>query len=562
MSLDGISADLTLADQRFQIFRQMSRAPRAMVEIASETMAARLPALQGDRAHPETYGAWLLRQLGLPRIEVPSAPTRPDSDPSPVSINDYLLYSDLPKEEIRSDVFGHRNVFKDIKRRYVFEILYGQYDVGVAQLQDELREVRGTIRMAQHDQSAFERIVKGTQWENRANLESKLARAQEELDIIKSRRRAARATAPMSPKSTELRKSIASLDASLASKRDARDKEAADVERIRALGEQLKTQMERLTRAIVANVELLDIEFVVCPRCGADVDASRASSAHCYLCLQAPKLQPSRSALIEEQNRLALQYGETRELANVRTERHAALNNEIERYEKERVTLGAQLDEELKTFVSDSADAIEEIAAKSARLKETVARLKDYLSLYARREETEHLLASAREREGALLAQLEEANARREDVEARIKSLEVYFTSVLERLSLPGFLGTISGNIDRRTYMPSVSGRSFETLQSEGLSVEVNVAHALAHQLNALAHGIKLPNILLIDGISGAFGERGLDPERLDALYEEILRVCESANGALQVIVADIRVPSRLLQYVTLELTEAQRLVP
>ena len=39
----------------------------------------------------------------------------------------------------------------------------------------------------------------------------------------------------------------------------------------------------------------------------------------------------------------------------------------------------------------------------------------------------------------------------------------------------------------------------------------VNIAHALAHQLTCIHFDLKLPNILLIDGLSGNIGYEGLE---------------------------------------------------
>lgn len=563
-ALAGTTAEVTLNSERYQIFRSMSRADTAIVEVAGAEVTERLPALKSDGTNP-TYGQWLLRVLGLPRLEVPSAPTRPESDPTPVSINDYMLYCDLPKEEIRSDVFGHRHPFRDIKRRYVFEILYGQYDVETAQLQDELRGVRLEIRNAEQDVSAFERVVRGTALENRAALERDLQKAKDKLAGLRKERSTLADQAPKEPRIDQLRTSMRMLDQHLNTARVARQKEIADVERFEVLARQLETQINRLTRAIVAQNALLDIDFVVCPRCGSSVDTDRADLLHCYLCLQEPIARPTHDELIEEQDRLALQLQETRQLSVTRTARATELGSEMRALEEKRNRVGLELDEALKTFVSDSAARLEQLAAERAALKERVKRLEDYISLYERRATVAQVLEEARRREADLLAKLEVAKTRREDVEARIQRLEHHFTEILRRLMLPDFLGDVVevvGQIDRRTYLPSVSGRVFETLQSEGLSVEVNVAHALAHQLTALEEGLLLPNVLLIDGISGAFGERGYDPERVSAIYRELLRVCDASGGRLQVIVADTRVPDFASKWVVLELTEAERLVP
>jgi hypothetical protein len=61
------------------------------------------------------------------------------------------------------------------------------------------------------------------------------------------------------------------------------------------LRNQLRTQLGRLTQAVVAGARFFDFDFVVCPRCGSAVDRSRGDETrHCYLCLQEPPPAPTR----------------------------------------------------------------------------------------------------------------------------------------------------------------------------------------------------------------------------------------------------------------------------
>lgn len=557
----GVAAKLTLLDSELDVYRPLSSSRTAKVDIAGANIAERLPASQASGGKP-SYATFLLERLGLPRIEVPSAPTRPESDPTPVSISDYLSYCELPKEEIRSDVFGHRHPFKDIKRRYVFEILFGQYDVETARIQDDLRATRHRLHSLEQDERAFDRLLDGTRWENRAELEKELAAASSRRTDL-GRRATALSERNVEDGATQtLRRNVKRLDGTLADLGEAVRRERTDVERFETLAVQLETQTNRLTRAIVANRQLLDIDFVVCPRCGSAVDRARETAGCCYLCLQAPAKSYSRHELVAEQDRVAAQLEETKHLLITRQRRIGELELQLTTVREERDECGRELDHVLASFVSDSAAEIQSLANKRGELTERIRRLRDYLKLYDKRQPLQAMLAELRTGEQGLLAELEEAKARRQDVEQRIQDLEEVFTELLRSLSLPGFLGEPVGEINRRTYMPSVSGRDFETLQSEGLAVEVNIAHALAHQLTAIKHGLRLPSILLIDGISGAFGDKGYDPARVASIYAQLFAACTRAEGELQIVVADTRIPEAARQHVILELTEEDRLVP
>ncbi len=86
----AISGRLLLGDKTFGIVRPFVSTTTAKVDIAWEGGALRLPALQPDETADTTFARWLLTELGLPELRVPSAPTLPESTPTPVTISDYL----------------------------------------------------------------------------------------------------------------------------------------------------------------------------------------------------------------------------------------------------------------------------------------------------------------------------------------------------------------------------------------------------------------------------------------------------------------------------------------
>lgn len=64
---------------------------------------------------------------------------------------------------------------------------------------------------------------------------------------------------------------------------------------------------------------MVDFDFVVCPRCGQDVDRHRVEHPICYLCEQ-PELvsAPNLEALLKEQDRVTFQITETEQLLSER----------------------------------------------------------------------------------------------------------------------------------------------------------------------------------------------------------------------------------------------------
>jgi hypothetical protein len=72
---------------------------------------------------------------------------------------------------------------------------------------------------------------------------------------------------------------------------------------------------------------------------------------------------------------------------------------------------------------------------------------------------------------------------------------------------------------------------------------------------------LKLPNILLIDGLSGKIGYEGLDRECIEAIYAYIIRISQEHRNRLQIIMSDNTVPESVRAYVFAEFDDDRKLI-
>ena len=491
---------------------------------------------------------------------MPSAPSRPESDPTPVSINDYFSYSYLAQEELGFAVFGHRDPFRNIKRKYVFEITYGFYDVEDAQLRDRLRYVHTRLGELRSRRELFDTFFEGTPLENRARIEHELR----EVDTkLRETERAALelATVPQRASGTaELRTEILTLEGELSELLRASEAERTSLGNLLQLANQLEAQSDKLTRSIVSHKHLMDLEFVVCPRCGTGLERHRAESGTCVLCLQVPSLTYSRDTLIEEQGAVEYQLRETQDLLREREDRATDLETRLTRVRGEVAERKAELEFETRSYVSEQAKEIASVAAQRAQLIARSRQLHEYLDVLAKIDDTERIAAKFAVEKDKLDQQLAAAAAKSNKGYARVESLKEYFNLLLEELRPPKFGERDTSGINSTTYLPDYYGRAFVELSSPGLATLVNLAHALAHQLTAIKLGLKLPQLLVIDGLSEHLGQEGLDPERLRAAYGVLMRLAKT-HPELQVILVDNEIPDEARGFVRLELSEEDRLI-
>jgi hypothetical protein len=551
-----------LADSDYRVLRPVVSSPSAKIEIAGSDEALRLPVMLRDETAGNTYDEWIMERLGLPILEVPRAPTKPESEPVPVTINDYLLYCLLAQHEIDSSVFGHSDVYKNIKRKYVFEIIYGLYSLTLARLQEEYRDVDMRTRQARQSIDILGQLLVDTPWANRALLQQELDATKNLIsDLEQSARRNTQALDQPQPVA-RLRQQVIDLDFQLAGLRTAILDEQRGVEQLEVLLRQLQTESSRITRSIVAGEYLLDFDFKICPRCGLPVDSQRTQRGGCYLCCQEGGSSISRDAMIEEQDRVGAQILETQDLIAVRRESLLNLRRNIEDLEAGRRQASSELDFQSQIYLSDSATAQAETAAQRARLYESRTRLADYLTLYTKHDETALELSRLEQRRQELLAQMEAESHQEHHAEEKIRYLEHLLDEILDKFQTPRFCEQHRATIDRDTYLPIVDGRRFNQLSSQGLQVLVNLAHAIAHQLTALEFGLALPGILLIDGPTSNLGHEYEDRERVEAVYQYLIELGDRLGDRLQLIVVDNDVPAIAQSYIQVRLTDEDRLVP
>jgi hypothetical protein len=560
-TVTAVLGEIVIGDTNYSIVRPVVTTRTARVDIASKNMATRLPIAQLDSEAHQTYLQWLLEKLGLPYLQVPSAPTKPESEPTPVSIRDYLSYCTLTQDEIGEEIFSHKDYIKNIKRKYVFEIIYGIYNVETAQIQDKLRDVQVKLRELKNQGTLFSLFLKDTVLENRAEIERKLNTAITDLENIESVIDQKHNELGVSSQSEQLQRSVLSIESDVQHISAEIESETRSIDDIKRLSLQLETQASRVTRSIVAEKHLADIDFIVCPRCGSQVTYDRANGEVCYLCLQAIKPEGGRQSLIEEQARIEAQLQEAQELLVARENNVALLKKELVKKQAEESRIKQELDFQTRTFVSSSASQIASLAASRAELKLEVDKYTEYSRIFQKLDQAQRQVEDLEREKVELEQQLEASLGKEEVVKERINYLNDQYNDILEAFYPPEF-GERNSIIDRNTYLPEYHGRRFDEISSPGLATLVSIAYLLAHQRTSIHLNLGLPNILLIDGLSEHLGKEGFDPKRQEAVYKYIIQMSEELGDIFQVIIVDNEVPSIARRFVRLELSESERLIP
>jgi hypothetical protein len=567
-SVRAVQGTVQLRQFEWRIYRPLVTTSDAPVEVARvdednpEPEAIRLAATGAEAS----YSSFLLSQLGLPIVVVPEGSSGATARLNPVSMTDWLGYCIVTGDELDSEVFGHRETFRDRKRRAVFELIYGLYDSELSDLLAQRRSVELKLDALEHDGDIIAKFLAGTPFADGLVLAAELDAREQQLIQVRAARNA------LVTRSASGAGEIGSLRGRVLELRLTRDRLhedstllSAQLDDLSELLRQLNSQSAKLTRAIVAGEWLVDFDFVVCPRCGNDVSPTSEDDGNCYLCHQPERPGNSQEVLLAEQRRVVSQIGETESVSQLRAESLAETQRSLDEVDAQLGAEARQLDSVTASFVSDEATVISLQAAEEARLETEIAKLVEYGHLLSRRDDRDSEKAQLQQQ---LFALSESIDAKSVDVgtaEDNIRALESRLFEYLERLHIPQLADTLTVRINRTTFMPEVSGRSFDELSSQGLKTLVNAAHALAHHTVAIDRGLPLPGFLVLDGVSANSGHDGFDQDRIEDLYRLILEIGIDYLDTLQLVVVDNDVPGQLAdelaQYDVLVLSQADRLI-
>jgi hypothetical protein len=356
----ALSGHVVLGERPWSIYRPTVTTKETPVEVAEqdqavgqEGIALRLPATGSGG-----YGEFVLTQLGLPIVLVPRARQEPTTELSPVTINDWLNYCIVTGDELDVQVFGHRETFRDLKRRWVFEIAYGLYDEEIAQLSAAVRKIDLQIRVTESESEVVRQFLASAEVGEKRELERELSTQRAALADVQQRQGDWQGQGREEPAGE-----IAALRDRVLTSREQLDRMRAEVRQhdaqirdLQELERQLTSLSKRLTRSIVADEWMVDFEFVVCPRCGHNVDSQRAEAPICYLCEQPePETAPNRESLIREQDRVIYQIAETVQLLAERRESLSRVRARAEQMTGELAVVSSRLDAATSEFVSSHA---------------------------------------------------------------------------------------------------------------------------------------------------------------------------------------------------------------
>lgn len=541
-NVESVTLRVRIGEARLQLARSLDKAKQRTVRVTDLLTQERLPDHSTDLDADHSLNSLLMTSLGF-RDGLRASAEKSEKAGNRVTFADVLAYLYISQHQINHDIAYSQDPFRNLKRRVVFELLFGLTDADILDLRTRANELAGKISAAEARHAAVIEFLTESGTTQREEAQRRLdaaeageAAAQEELTLLRDE------LDPVSDRNTRaLRDLLADAERGVA----ALTSDVTDIDRrqaqLSAERRRVETDLDRLSRMREANLVLAPIEFTVCPRCMQKLKDREVPDGACRVCLQPDPVDDAADGdqyetrqlrdQIQEMSEQIVALGRQRALIEQTAAEKARLidllNRQIEQRTADRVS------PRLQAF-SDAAQALATAHSEQQRWEavlqqwDVVAGLREYV----RTLRVEHATI-----EGDIsLAQQNLAERRNEVIEA----LSEEFSTTVRAIGIPG---ATTASIDPRKYLPVINGNVFskDNQLNGGLTTSTQIAYWCSLVAVALRMSdVPYPLFLLIDSPRMALNtSEGLSRE----MYRRLTTLVGTQPGRLQVIIADNELP-------------------
>jgi hypothetical protein len=494
-----------------------------------------------NRKNMPKVGEELLAAIGLPRdLRIPRRISRPTAETVRISFYDVYRYLYLDQNSIDNNVVGHNDGNLDIKRRAVFQLVYGLTSARIVELATERGRLYQRAQRSRDSAKSIREFLVANGESDPTQLSLERRQAEQQLAAAESRLTELRAGRTLPSVEGELIREISAHRARLAELEEQANSLRRDVEKDRSVLSQLDIDEGTIKREVSASRSLSGLEFICCPRCLQSVEGRNLDPGVCLLCRQS--LPDSDEDAAIDIQRIRDQRRETETLLQEDLRNLERITTELNqlRYNLAELLTRAQARETdpSSPVLDEVADASRAAADASARVRQIVAaqgRWASYGRLVQEAEETEAIAIRLRGEEDLLRAQLDENLS-------KVTELSQTFNDVLAGLRDPWFK---EAHVDRGSYLPMVDGEPFDMVSVGGArKTLVNLAYHIANFMMSLSEGdaVLLPTLLIIDSPRKNVGEAAMDRDVVEAIYRRLRALQDAMQHhprGFQIIIAD-----------------------
>lgn len=541
-NIDSVTLQVRIGDARLQLARSLDSAKRRKVRVTDLITQDRLPDHDIGLDAEYSLNSLLMKSLGL-RDDLRASSEKSKKAGNRVTFADILAYLYIPQRQINHDIAYSQDPFRDLKRRTVFEILYGLTDFEILELRAQANGLAHDIDVAEARHAAVVDFLHESGTKQREEAERKLHAA--ETSEAAAEQQLAQLRDELDPVSDSNTRALRDLLSD--AERGAADLAAAvtDINRrqsqLTAERRRVEADLDRLGRMREANLVLANIEFKVCPRCMQSLDGREIPVDACRVCLQPDPVSADVSDDQYETRQLRDQIQEMSEQIVALSSQKAAAEQATT--EKNRLInlLNAQIEQRTAERVSPRLQAFSDVAQALASARseqqqwEAILRQWDVVTDLSQHVRTLNSRRAQLQSDIKLAQQM--LDKRRTEV---IGALSEEFAAIVRAIGIPGVK---NATIDPKRYLPVINGDVFS--KDNQLGGGLTTATQIAYWCSLVAVALRAPDslyplFLLIDSPRMALNTAvGMNK----AMYRRLTTLAGTLPGRLQVIIADNELP-------------------
>lgn len=495
------------------------------------------------KINQDTVGDMLLNVLGIPRVSIPRARSRATSATVPLTFNDLYSYLYVEQKEIDRSVVHHTEVFREPKRRAIFELMFGLADPELLEVEVALGRLRDQSKEADERAQAVRGFLATSTFAEEETIRQELlrvnddrVRARNDLESLRDE------IAQLTENHSGLRDDLAAAERDLHVTRQAVEVCRNEVEyRAQSLS-QLHLDREREDRTVAALRRLSPLEFVTCPRCLQELDSDRANVGTCIVCLQPDPVEPPVKIEDKDLADLDSQIEDFSELLDRAQKNAENANATYVRAEQRYEIIRKRFDEATASAVTPRFEEISILSANVANAEAEDRRLRELLTFF---DQSRELAAEVNRLQGERVemeARLRELRLRLQARRSVVERLGGEFDEMIRSLGVPW---ATHATIDATNYLPLVNGDKYDILAvAGGTKTIVTVAYHLTLLRYALtARDTFLPQMLIIDTPRKNLGANDADQEIGNRIFSQIETLANASPDRVQFIIADNDLP-------------------
>jgi hypothetical protein len=487
--------------------------------------------------------------LGINPIKVRRSKRDPDTPLVRLSFRDIMWYCYLEQDHLDSSFFRLDETFVQQKSRDVMRFTVGYYTQRLNDLEIELEDIRdqhyGKIEAAKQlrsflDQYGYssEEEVKNMEEDINKNLQN-VHNEQQELR---------KGYTPKIHLTDDLRNHLRIISENLAKEQqiliDLHDK----VDELKSLKAELTSAKFKLARSESASNILSGVIFECCPSCGVKIESKRSEKdAKCYLCGNIKEININEFSDNAEMTRrdLTSRIEEIDESLKRQEKAICIQQRNITDLEETKIVLDNRLKEELKNYDSNFLARTRDIDIKIATLEERLRGLNRTKEMFKSVIKLEFEADQLKSNEEKLKRELSNENTKLKNADKIIKEIEETFLDSLLRVKVPGVGVEDKVEINRKTWMPSISPNGDKTFKydfynagSGGKKTLLKVCYTLAVHKVAAENDLPLPTFLIIDTPMKNIGE-DVNKDIFINFYQYLYELAEKSLNNVQFIIID-----------------------